>query len=84
MDSKRLFTLIGSWMILSCILVDHAAEGFIQRRGSHQTKKKHTSKQQLLAMEMAKFTALLLVCKCGNLGSIEVSGKLTTYTTPLS
>ena len=74
MDSKRLFTLIGLWMILSCILVDHAAEGFIihRRRRRIRHPKKPTGKQ--LAMEMAKFTDLLLVCMFGKSGSIEVSG----------
>ena len=72
MDSKRLFTLIGLWMILSCILVDHAAEGFIIRRRRIRHRKKPTGKQ--LAIEMAKFTHLLLVCMFGKSGSIEVSG----------
>ena len=79
MDSKRLFTLIGLWMILSCILVDHAAEGFTlprppPRRRRTRHHKKHTGKQQSLAMEMAKFTDRLLVCMFGKSGSIEVSG----------
>lgn len=59
-------------MILSCILVDHAAEGFIIRRRRIRHRKKPTGKQ--LAMEMAKFTHLLLVCMFGKSGSIEVSG----------
>jgi len=59
-------------MILSCILVDHAAEGFIPpRRRRIRHHKKPTGKQ--LAMEMAKFTDLLLVCMFGKSGSIEVS-----------
>ena len=56
-------------MILSCILVDHAAEGFIIRRGGRRRirhPKKPTGKQ--LAMEMAKFTDLLLVCMFWKIG----------------
>ena len=31
MDSKRLFTIITLWLILSCVLLDHA-QGFIFRK----------------------------------------------------
>ena len=31
MDSKRLFTIITLWLILSCVLLDHA-QGFVFRK----------------------------------------------------
>ena len=39
MDSKRLFIFIALWLILSCVLLDHA-KGFIQPRKMRKYKQR--------------------------------------------
>ena len=55
MDSKRLFIFIALWLILSCVLLDHA-KGFIQPRKMRKYKqrkrdqKNHRNTKELLAL----------------------------------
>ena len=64
MDSKRLFIFIALWLILSCVLLDHA-KGFIQPRtmGKYKQRKRDPKKHlHRNTKEMIAFVSQIWVC----------------------
>ena len=58
MDSKRLFIFIALWLILSCVLFDHA-EGFIQPRKMRKYKQRKRGPKNHLNRNTKELIALV-------------------------
>ena len=58
MDSKRLFIFIALWLILSCVLLDHA-KGFIQPRKMRKYKQRKRDPKNHLGRNTKELIALV-------------------------
>lgn len=58
MDSKRLFIFIALWLILSCVLLDHA-KGFIQPRKMRKYKQRKRDPKNHLNLNTKELIALV-------------------------
>lgn len=58
MDSKRLFIFIALWLILSCVLLDHA-KGFIQPRKMRKYKQRKRGPKNHLGRNTKELIALV-------------------------